>query len=171
MRATRLPLTIAATLVLALSMFAGIAEAGVGMPADGTTECADDPQTGGFVITITINNLLAEEGELYGEYDSTLVGVGEGPMGVLTFVPPTLPANGTSSASFVVPANTAIVGGQVVVTYAEDTAIYNIDGTGDIFAICGADTPTTTATTAPATTAPAGPAGVAPVVATPRFTG
>ncbi|MEQ1787594.1 MAG: hypothetical protein ABL966_11115 [Acidimicrobiales bacterium] len=158
--------------VMLIASFAAFSAAGAGAATiSGTVTCAPDTETGGWTITVTITNSLGQPGTLAGGYDSIEEGGGEGTGGDLDFDPnPVAASGGTSSAEFVVPLNTAQVGGQVIATYPDaPNSGFIIDGSGDIAEICGdpVDPPVV-----PPVDPPAEP--VVPVVAPvaqPNFTG
>jgi hypothetical protein len=149
---------LAATAALLLTV--GVADAQQANNVTSDYEC--DTATGEWVFTITVENLLNEEADIVGTYE-TFVGGESTDSGDLSFVPDPLAALGTSVATVTAPGDTEVFEAVFDVVYEQFETPNEI--TIEIGETC--EPPPTTTTTAPTTTT----TEAASATATPRFTG
>lgn len=164
MRTTRSILTATAMLVAVLAATTGVAHAGAAFTADTTVAC--DTDTGDFVLTLTVNNVFAEDGDVEAAY-TVLDGTTATASGEMSMTPNPMPGGESSIGTLAVPNTTTRVEIELTVDYGDgfvtDNLYENIDQTCEAVP--------TTPTTAETTTTAAAAAAAADQVVQPRFTG
>lgn len=164
MRTIRSILATTAVLVAVFGATAGVADAGQAFTSDITVGC--DTDTGNVVLTLTVTNLYAEDGDIEAAYtvyeDATETGSGE-----MTMTPNPVPDGEASVGSIEVPDTTTFVQIDLAVDYGDGSVTAKPDT--EIDEDCEAVP--TTPTTAETTTTAAAAAAAADQVVQPRFTG
>jgi hypothetical protein len=161
MRTIRSMLAVAATLVAVLAVSAGVADAGQAFSTDIDVQC--DTETGEFVLTLTLENLFAEDGDIEAAY-TVFAGSDETASGEMTMTPNPVGDGETSVGVLAVPNTTTFVEIDVAVDYGDGSITDNLSV--EIGETCEAvpTTPTTGETTSTTAAAPASQVQ-------PRFTG
>jgi hypothetical protein len=161
MRTIRSMLAVTATLVAVLAATAGVADAGQAFTTDIGVEC--DTDTGEFVLTLTVDNVFAEDGDIEAAY-TVFAGSDETASGEMTMTPNPVPGGETSVGVLSVPNTTTFVEILVTVDYGDGGITDEIGA--EIGESCEAvpTTPTTAGTTSTTAAAPASQVQ-------PRFTG
>jgi hypothetical protein len=154
-RTTMVALAAAATLMLT----GGVADAQQANVV--TSDFVCDEETGEFVFTITVENLVNEEADIIGTYETFVDGESTD-TGNLSFLPDPLAANGTSVATVTAAGDTDVFEAVFDVVYLQFETPNEI--TIEVGEECEPP-PTTTTSSTTTTTAPAS------TTATPRFTG